>query len=55
MLAKKPEQLSAAQPPMSHEAIEHAMRQLDSFIDVGEADLNRIYQLAREFDKSRKS
>ena len=50
-LAKRAEQVSSVQPPMSHEAIEHAMRRIDSFIDVSESDLNEIYRLARAFDK----
>jgi len=34
----------------SHESIAFALREIDSFIDISEEDLNRIYQLASEFD-----
>ncbi|ATX81107.1 HPP family protein [Mariprofundus ferrinatatus] len=37
----------------SHEGIAHALQQIDSFIDVSEDDLNRIYQLAGEYDRKR--
>ncbi len=40
----------ASQNRLSHQAIEHALRQIDSFIDVSEDDLNQIYRLANEFD-----
>jgi len=36
---------------LSHSSIEHAMKQIDAFIDVSEEDLNRIYTLASEFDR----
>jgi len=35
----------------THLAIEHAMHQLDTFVDVSEDDLQRIYYLAREYDQ----
>ena len=50
-LVKKSEAKSSSKPSVSHEAIEHALRQIDSFIDVSEADLNEIYRLARAFDQ----
>jgi len=31
-----------------------ALRQIDSFIDISEDDLNQIYQLASEFDHQQK-
>jgi len=34
----------------SSDGIEYALREMDSFIDVSEADLQRIYQLANAFD-----
>ena len=34
----------------SSNGIEYALREIDSFIDVSEADIKRIYQLANEFD-----
>jgi len=36
---------------ISHQGIEHALKQIDSFVDVSEQELQRIYQLAREFDE----
>jgi CBS-domain-containing membrane protein len=36
---------------LSHAGVEHALRQIDSFIDVSETDLNRIFKLARAFDQ----
>ena len=36
---------------VSHQGVEHALRQIDSFIDVNEEDLNRIYKLASDYDK----
>ena len=50
-LVKKSEAESSSKPSVSHEAIEHALRQIDSFIDVSEEDLNEIYRLARVFDQ----
>lgn len=41
-------------PMLSHESIENAFRQIDSFIDVSEEDLNQIYRLAREYDNKKK-
>jgi len=41
----------ATSASISHAGIEHALKQMDAFVDVGEEDLNRIYDLAREFDK----
>ena len=40
---------------LSHQGIEYALRQIDSFIDVSEKDLNQIYRLANEFDSSQES
>lgn len=40
-------------PMISHEGIEHTFRQIDSFIDVSEEDLNQIYRLAREYDSKK--
>lgn len=37
---------------LSHQSIEHALRQIDSFIDISEEDLNRVYLLASEYDNS---
>ncbi|NWF36703.1 HPP family protein [Mariprofundus sp. KV] len=39
-------------PMLSHQSIEHALREIDSFIDISEEDLNRIYLLASEYDNS---
>jgi len=39
-------------PMLSHEGIEYAFRKIDSFIDVSEEDINRVVQLAREYDES---
>ncbi|HKI59824.1 MAG TPA: HPP family protein [Mariprofundaceae bacterium] len=50
-LVKKPKYVPTAKPAVSHEGIEHALRQIDSFIDVSEEDLNEIYRLARAFDQ----
>jgi len=36
---------------LSHQGIEYALKQIDSFVDVSEQDIQRIYQLAREFDE----
>ena len=48
--AKYPE--TAAKPDkLSHDGIKYALQQLDSFIDISEDDLNRIYQLASDFDR----
>jgi len=38
-------------PNLTHEGIKHALKQIDSFVDASEDDLNRIYELAHEFDK----
>jgi len=35
---------------LSRQGIEHALRKIDSFIDVTDEDLKRIYRLAAEFD-----
>ena len=43
----------AALNRLSHQGIEHALRRIDSFIDVSEDDLNKIYRLAREFDQKK--
>lgn len=43
----------ASQNRLSHLGVEHALRQIDSFIDVSEDDLNQIYRLAREFDEKK--
>lgn len=51
--APAPKQMEE-KPMLSHDGIEHAFRQIDSFIDVSEEDLNRIYQLAREYDNKQK-
>lgn len=37
-------------PTFSHRAIAHAMKRIDSFVDVTEDDLNRIFRLASEFE-----
>lgn len=56
-----PAALAAAhigKPPssmLSHEGIEYALKQMDSFVDASEEDLKRIYDLAREFDKRKSS
>ncbi|ATX80570.1 HPP family protein [Mariprofundus aestuarium] len=39
-------------PKLTHESIKHALKQIDSFVDASEDDLNRIYELALEFDKN---
>jgi len=39
------------QNKLSHQGIEHALRQIDSFIDVSEDDLNQIYRLASKYDQ----
>jgi len=41
---------STAPDKLSCEGIEYALRKVDSFIDVTEDDLSRIYSLANEFD-----
>ena len=38
---------------VSHQGVEYAMRKIDSFIDVNDDDLNRIYQLASDYDKGK--
>ena len=38
---------------ISHQGVEYALKQIDSFIDVNEDDLNRIYKLAGDFDKGK--
>lgn len=40
---------------LSHQGIEFALQQIDSFIDVSEEDLNRIFELASEFDRKKAS
>jgi len=49
------ESIKKQEPPLmlSHESVEYALRKIDSFIDVSEEDLNRIYALARQFDQER--
>jgi CBS domain-containing membrane protein len=52
---KKPEDETdkkhLAEGSLSHSDIEYALRQIDSVVDVNEADLTRIYQLAAEHSK----
>lgn len=54
VLAKEDEKTGVKSHLLSHEGIEHALRKIDSFIDISEEDLNRIYLLAREFDERKK-
>ncbi len=41
----------APQTMLSHQGIESALQQMDSFIDINEEDLKQIYRLASEFDQ----
>ncbi|WP_051937865.1 HPP family protein [Ghiorsea bivora] len=38
---------------LSHQGIRHALRQIDSFIDISEDDLNLIYHLANDYDQKK--
>jgi len=40
---------------LSHEGITHALKQMDSFIDINEDDLNQIFDLAHDFDAQKKA
>jgi len=55
----KAEQLTAtSQTPqimLSHQGIESALQQMDSFIDINEKDLKQIYRLASEFDQKNRA
>ncbi len=57
-LVTLPQKSSSTQPTserLSHQGIAHALRKIDSFIDINEDDLNRIFQLASEFDAKQKN
>ena len=39
---------------LSHEAIEYAFKQMDTFVDISEKDLNQIVEMATAYDENKK-